>query len=92
MYDRKSGMLLGPGLVVSARREEVDLMRKIGLFEEAAVEECWRETGRAPISTKCVDISKGAGKVPAEGAGWSQGTSSRNEKRSGRISSQPCRR
>ena len=31
----------------------------IPLYEEAALEECWRRTGKAPVSSKWVDVAKG---------------------------------
>ena len=32
----------------------------IPLYEEAGVDECWRRTGKAPTSTKWVDVAKGS--------------------------------
>lgn len=50
--DGKPWRLLNPALVDPAVSEEMELMRRIGFFEEVPVEECWREIGRAPIRTK----------------------------------------
>ena len=41
--------------------EEVTLMKKIDLYEEVEVAECWQRTGRAPTSVKWVDTDKGSG-------------------------------
>ena len=64
VFDEKSGELLDPVMVQKARREEVEFMKKIDLFEEVTVEECWRETGKAPIGTKFVDLNKGSSEQP----------------------------
>ena len=47
VFDGKSGELLDPVMVQNARREEVEFTKKIDLFEEVTVEECWRETGNS---------------------------------------------
>ena len=64
IYDEKSGELLDPELVRSARHEEVEFMKKIQLYEEAPIEECWKMTGRPPIDTKWVDLNKGSVETP----------------------------
>ena len=33
-------------------------MTKHEVFEEGSAEECWRETGKAPTSTRWVDVKK----------------------------------
>ena len=33
-------------------------MTKHEVFEESSAEECWRETGKAPTSTRWVDVKK----------------------------------
>ena len=58
--DQRTGKHLDPELVRSARLEEIKFMEKIGLYEEATIEQCWEMTGKSPISTKWVDIDKGA--------------------------------
>ena len=42
-----------------ARKEELDLMEKFGVYEDATIEEWFAETGRAPVGTKWVDVNKG---------------------------------
>ena len=57
--DDLTGEPLEAESVRGARREEMDFVQKIGVYEEAEESECWRKTGKAPISTKWVDIRKG---------------------------------
>ena len=47
--------------VAEARKEELDFMANIGVFEESSWEECVARSGRAPITTKWVDTDKGSG-------------------------------
>jgi hypothetical protein len=64
IIDQKSGKILDPELVVAARAEEVDFMRKIKLYEKAPVTEAWEMTGKAPTSVKWVDLDKGNDEEP----------------------------
>ena len=57
--DQKSGLVLDVGMVKAARLEEMEFMRKIELFEEVDVSECYEVTGKAPVTTKWVDLNKG---------------------------------
>lgn len=47
----ESGRLLDPALVDAARREEMQPTRRIGVVEQMPAGACWKESGRAPIST-----------------------------------------
>jgi hypothetical protein len=58
-YDEITGATLPADLVRKARAEEVDFMLKWGVWERAPVADCWRDTGRAPIGSKWVDVNKG---------------------------------
>ena len=62
--DQKTGNLLDPALAKAARLEEIAFMKKIGLYEEVPVEECWEKTGKAPTSTRWVDVNKGTVEKP----------------------------
>ena len=62
--DQKTGNLLDPALAREARLEEIAFMKKIGLYEEVPVEECWEKTGKAPTSTRWVDVNKGTVEKP----------------------------
>ena len=55
---------MSPSSVRAARKEEVDFMKKIALHDEVDVGEPWKATGRAPITTKWVDINKGSKEAP----------------------------
>ena len=57
--DEKTGEYLDPELARRARLEEIQFMKKIGLFEEVPVEQCCEMIGKDPITTKWVDIDKG---------------------------------
>jgi hypothetical protein len=58
-YDEITGATLPPDLVKKARAEEVDFMLEWGVWERVPVAECWRDTGKAPIGSKWVDVNKG---------------------------------
>ena len=58
-WDDVSGAALDPKEVKRARREEVDYVHKMQLYDKVPVEECMRVTGRKPISTRWIDINKG---------------------------------
>ena len=45
--------------VKAAKMEEIEFMRKIGVFEMASREECVEKTGHQPVSTKWVVVYKG---------------------------------
>ena len=62
--DQKTGEDLDPELAKMARLEEIKFMKRIELYEEVPLEECWRKTGRPPISTKWVDVNKGTKERP----------------------------
>ena len=64
VFDSKSGEILEQELVQMARKEELDFMEKFGVYEDATIEECFAETGRAPVGTKWVDVNKGTAENP----------------------------
>ena len=45
--------------VKKARQQEIQYVRKMNLYDQVSIEECYRVTGKAPISVRWVDISKG---------------------------------
>ena len=47
-FDSRSGEILEQELVQMARKEELDFMEKVGVYEDATIVECFAETGRAP--------------------------------------------
>jgi hypothetical protein len=62
--DTKTGDVLDPLLVREARFEEIEYMRGIGLYTKVSLGECWARTGKAPITTKWVDVNKGSSQCP----------------------------
>ncbi len=50
MFDDFEG--LEPRAVADARQEEIAFMERIGLWEAATLEECWRKTGKGPIGAR----------------------------------------
>ena len=63
-WDDISGQRLDPKLMVQARREEIAYFRQMGVYEKVDIAESWRETGKAPIAVRWVDINKGDTKEP----------------------------
>ena len=49
---------MDPEELREAREEELSYIDKIAMYEEATLDECWRETGKSPIGTKWVDVLK----------------------------------
>ena len=62
--DQKTGEPLDPALARAARLEEVSFMKKIGLYDEVPIQECWERTGKGPTSTRWVDVNKGTTENP----------------------------
>ena len=50
--------------VRKARKEDIEYMKKRGLWKLVKVEESWQRTGRAPIGTRWVDTNKGSEEDP----------------------------
>ena len=58
-WDDVSGAELDPKKVYDARMEEIKFIRDMQLYDKVPAAECWQVTGKAPISTKWIDINKG---------------------------------
>jgi hypothetical protein len=58
-FDEKTGRELEPKKVAEARKEEVGFMKRIVVYEDSEIDECWQRTGKAPITTKWVGTNKG---------------------------------
>ena len=58
-WDDLSGKPLDAEKVRKARVEEMGEFAKHQVYEKVPTEECWRETGAAPIGTRWVDVNKG---------------------------------
>ena len=62
--DERTGQVLDPKRVKTARQEEVEFMRKIALFDVVDLLEAWDRTGKAPVTTRWVDVNKGTEEDP----------------------------
>ena len=52
------GEELDPVKLFAGRKDEEEFLTEHAIFEESSAEECWRETGEAPTSTRWVDVKK----------------------------------
>ncbi len=59
IFDEITGAALPADLGRLARAATVKFMLDWGVWERALITDCWRETGRAPIGSKWVDVNKG---------------------------------
>ena len=57
--DEITGATLDAPLVKAARKEELDWVRKQGVWTVVPTSMCWDETGKNPITLKWVDVNKG---------------------------------
>ena len=51
-------------MVRTAEGEEIAFLKRIDLYVETDVAECWAKTGKAPISTKWFKVNKGTVEDP----------------------------
>ena len=58
------GAPFDPQEVKRARREEVDCVHKMNLYEKVPISEVYQQTGKAPISVRWIDINKGDKEPP----------------------------
>jgi hypothetical protein len=63
-FDMKTGRALNEAAVKEARAEEIDYMKRIGLYTKCSIQECLDRTGKPPISAKWVDVDKGTEEKP----------------------------
>jgi hypothetical protein len=59
IFDELTGKELDSGEVRMARKDEIEFIRQLKVYEEVPEKDCWANTGRAPIGTRWVDILKG---------------------------------
>jgi hypothetical protein len=62
--DTWTGDALDPRLVSEARHEELSYLKEIEVYEQCTLQDCWEKTGKAPISNKWVEITKGTSDCP----------------------------
>ena len=58
-YHDASGAPLGDKEAYKARIDQVRPISDMNLYDKVQIEECWGNTGEAPIGTKWLDIKKG---------------------------------
>lgn len=58
-WDDMTGLKLDPTLVRRAREEEMEEVRKHGIYTKVSNDVCVQRTGRRPIAVRWVDINKG---------------------------------
>ena len=58
-WDDVSGATLSPQEVKRARAEEIKYVREMKLYKKVPISECYSKTGKAPITTRWIDINKG---------------------------------
>ena len=63
-FDDRTGEMLDIKLVKAAENEEIAFMHKIKVGEECDPDECWKMTGKAPVTTKFVRVNKGTKVAP----------------------------
>ena len=63
-WDDVSGKELGSELVKAARKEEIDVVRKMAVWTKVPKSQCLAETGRQPVGTRWVDTNKGDDSKP----------------------------
>ena len=63
-WDDLTGDIFDPKLMVKARKEEIEYFGEMGVYEKVNIDEAWKETGKAPIAVRWVDVNKGDSRVP----------------------------
>ena len=63
-WDDVSGAELDPNMVREARREEIEYVRKMHLYDKVHINECKRTTGKMPIIVRWIDINNGDKEKP----------------------------
>ena len=63
-WDDVSGKILDQDMVKAARKEEIEEYHKHEVYTKTEIGECWKETGKAPIKVKWIDINKGGAENP----------------------------
>ena len=91
-FDSRSGKQLDPKKVREARAEEMDFVKRIRVYDEADLAECYEKTGAAPVSTKWVDGNKGTEEEQDIRCRWVARVFKPKGGKTGRIYLRPCRR
>ena len=62
--DDLTGQPFDPILCRAARKKEMDFVRDKGLWVKRSVDECWKRTGRPPVTVRWVETNKGDDVTP----------------------------
>ena len=62
--DEVSGKPLETSGVIKAREEEIEFAVRYNVWTPASLDECYKETGKPPVSCRWIDINKGDVKKP----------------------------
>ena len=62
--DDVTGSLLDPKRVKAARREEIDYVKKLGVYKKVPKSRCQNVTGKRPIQVRWIDVNKGDDENP----------------------------
>ena len=63
-WDDVTGTMLDPDLVMEARKAEMVFFKKMNVCEKVPKSDCYKETGKAPIGVRWVDVNKQDEKDP----------------------------
>ena len=69
-WDDVTGKELKPDQVMAARREEMEYVDSMGVYDVVPVADCWKATGKPPIKSRWVDINKGDDLRPNYRSRW----------------------
>ena len=68
--DSVTGKMLSSKLVEAARREEIEFIEAIPVYDMVDESEAWERTGKGPVSGKWVDVNKGKDRSPEIRSRW----------------------
>ena len=63
-FDEMTGERHKPDLVHKAMEEELAWVKRQGVYEKVPIAQCYDETGRRPVTLKCVHVNKGDEEYP----------------------------
>ena len=64
VWDDITGKEMDWDMVVAARMEEMEEVRKHGVYEKVLIQECINRTGKKPLKVRWVDVNKGDDVTP----------------------------
>ena len=86
VWDDAFGATLDPPSVGKARGEELQYVRKMGLYKKVSIVQCYNKTGKAPNQSGGLILTKGIQKITITGQGlWPE----RSTRKSVMICSRP---